>query len=305
MRRRDETLPLKQYFPTQQSLDLAERIAHAQGQSFDREATHKLAGSLYDVMFADLIRILELGQLRIDLRSGVYRFARAFSANAQNGRPAIVLDMVFDHWVFSLTQLVTICAFTVPDNRERQRIITDVSELFALFNYSGDFENSRTRMAQYLLQSEYNGQLLNLTAALARAMIVFVLCHEIAHVTLGHLSSKEENEQLELSADAKALEYFHAVVEYGKTDRETHVHIDPKVGCAPIVLSIIFELYEAWLESRGASFEEVSNHPPAKRRTRQLQNLMHLELGLEGREIVKGATFAIQDLRSWLKLPAQ
>ena len=302
MSKDDDLRPGKRYVPTERSLDLAESIARAQGTSFDREAIRKLGGNLYEVMFADIIRVLNVDATAITFRSGVYPFARAFSAKAQDGRPAVVLDMVFDYWLFSLTQLVCITIFTVPDEQERRQITADVSYLFELFSYSGDFKTSRRRMARYLLDPNYNNENLKISNLLTRAMIIFVLCHELVHIQLQHLDQPASTDA-ELRADAHAVSSFVKIVEYGKTNRDTHIYVDPRMAGGPLVMSMIFELYEAWLTARGVDLEQQSTHPPSKDRTAQMQHLMAAELNEPALEIVVGSTHAIRDIGRWLNLP--
>ena len=296
--------PSKKYRPTEASLDLAERIARAQGVAFDREATRKLGGDLHGVMFADLAHVLGIEPKTIRFHSGVYPAARAFTARSGDGTPAVVLDMIFDHWVLSLTHMVCICTFTLPDHDERQQITDDVTSLFELFSFSGNFEESRRRMARYLLHPEYQKGPLNIASALARAMVVFVLCHELAHVHLDHLASAEPDAQTELQADARAVDYFRRVVAFGRTDRNTHIHVDPKMAGAPLILSMILELYEAWLVSRGTKLGDVSRHPPASLRTAQLHKMMDADLNETALEIAVGARHAIEDIAEWLGLPS-
>ncbi|MCB9942450.1 MAG: hypothetical protein H6851_02330 [Geminicoccaceae bacterium] len=300
----DNIRPIRKYRPDKKSLEMARRIAEAQGHAFDREATRELGGKLHDVIYADLVRVLEIDPATLDFRSGVFPEARAFTASSKDGKPAVVLDTVFEFWMFSLAHLVCICTFTVPEAHERRSIVANVERLFELFSYSGRFEDIREHMEPYIEHPEYGTEILKLSNLLTRGMTVFVLCHELAHVQLGHLDTSETTAETELQADAHAVTLFRRVKDYGRSDNKTYIHIDPKMAGAPLILSMIFELYEAWLTSRGVVLGDVSKHPPASQRTAQLQKLMGSELNEIALNITIGATEAIKDIARWLGLPA-
>ncbi|MEJ7926012.1 hypothetical protein WG908_04480 [Sphingobium sp. AN641] len=178
-----------------------------------------------------------------------------------------------------------------------------MSRLFDLYGHSGAFDRSRDYIAPYLLDPRYGGDILKVTYPLARAMIVFILCHEIAHIQLGHLA-REGAPELELEADAKAAAYFRQVVRYGQRDRDTHIHVDPKMAGAPLIFSMILELFEAWLIAKSVDLENDRQHPPAAQRTAQLQTLMADDLNEIALDIVIGASSAVTGLHDLLGLPA-
>ncbi len=299
---RDETRPLGAVNPDERSLDFAEQVAASLGMPFDREKTRELGMRLYETMFADLVRVLELDLETPDFHSGIYPEARAFAAKTGAGRSAVALDMKFDFWVTSLAHLVGILTFSVPEPIEQRRITATIAGLFELYTNSAEFDRLRQRMATYYLDPRFGGKILNITHPLGRSMMVFILCHEIAHIRLGHLD-RAGSPELELEADAEAAAYFQRVIEYGQRDRNTHIHVDPKVAGAPLIFSMILELFEAWLTVRGFDLEADRQHPPAAQRTAQLQRLMAEGLNDPALEITIGATHAIRGLHTLLGLP--
>lgn len=290
---RKDLRPYKRYVPTQQSLDFAERVSEAMGLPFDREAVRQQAHTLYSDMFYDLAHILGIDDNSIRFETGVFHTARIFSANQTSGTPIVALDMVFEHWVFSLTHLLAVCTFTLPDKNEYERIYNDIDLLFQLFENAHLYERSRDSMIHYIVQYE---ELLNFSGALARAMIVYALCHEMAHCTQGHLD-KPTCIQTELEADRIAADYFLQVMEYGRVQTQTFVHIDPKIACAPIMLPMILQLHEIWLVSKGVNVENITDHPAAEQRICQARQVIEPHLNTTAAELLRGMTLAFEDIR--------
>ncbi len=296
---RNASIPVGRYSPSAQSLDFAEQIAKVQGLPFDRAATERLGSNLYEIMFAELIEVLELNQDPPDFHSGIYPSARAFAALTSDGRQVIALDMVFDYWIASLHHIVGVCTFSVPSEDEQRRIANDMQRLFALFQDSRDYRRVREPISYYVLAPNY-AEIIRLTNLMGRASLVFVMCHELAHGQLKHHDSAAIPEQ-ELEADRAAASMFKRVVAKGQAERCDHIHIDPKIMCAPIVFTMILELFEAWLTAQGADLSGGS-HPPASERTAQLQRLLQDEFNEVAQEIVIGSTYAIAELHTLLGL---
>lgn len=299
----DELGKLGRFRANEQSLDLAEQIAASVGQEFDRENVRELADALHQTMFDDILQVLELGVTPPQLHVGIFGYPRAFSARTTSGEDAVAIDMVFDFWVFFSAMIVCVITFSAPNKDERRVLATDIQMLFELFLARRDYQTVRRNLAHYLLNPKYNGQMLSMAFAMARAMIVFILCHELAHVILGHHDNdKGDDARLEFEADALAAEYFLKIVEHGKISNQTYIHVFPPLACAPLVLTMIFELYETWLESVGLGSAKSGTHPPAIERTKKLQDIMQRHLDEKADEVAVGAMRAIEELHDWLGL---
>lgn len=287
---------------TSESLDLAKLIASSIGQEFDRNQTESLANNLHEKMYEDLINVLDLDASKPQLHSGIFNYPRAFSAKTIQGDYAIGIDIVFDFWVFAFSTIISICTFTVPTGEDKQKIAYDTVQLFQLFQARADYYTVRRDFAYYLLDDRFGGQLRSISALIARANIVFVLCHELAHVVSAHHETTERSHRLELEADAIAADYFLKIIEYGQSNQNTYIHIDSKIACAPLILTMIFELYETWLSSQNKIDYQTSQHPPALERTRQLQGILQPHLNDEAQDIIYGATKAVEGLHDLLGL---
>ena len=293
---RQDLQPFLKYRATDASLNLAQDIARAMNIPFDKEAVRKQSGTLYDDMFADIVKVLGLDNEEIEFHSGIYYQTRAFALQKDRGIPLVALDMVFDHWVFSLTHLLSISAFSAPDPDEYSRITEDVSGLFKLFTNASVYEATRERSAYYL---HAYSDLINLSGALARAMVVFVLCHEIAHCTLGHLK-KDASIKSEMEADTQALHSFIKIMEHGAHNPQTSIHIDPKIICAPVILTMILEFYEDWASRQLTEFNFSDHHPSAQERLQIAKSILEPYYVDASKQIVKGMEMAIAEMAEFL-----
>ena len=289
----DRFKPPKRYKATPASLAFAKRVAKALGLPFDPDQVGQLADDLYEVMFADLVRVLEIDPGSVDFASGRYHRAQAFAAPNWSGQPVVVLDMVFEAWLSGLALLNTVLAVGAPNQTERQRILETANTHFEMITDSQRFERAREELAPFYLRYE---EFLNLSEGLGRSMLVFVLCHELAHVHLGHLEQEPSREQ-ELEADRLGSELFHRVVEAGKLDSETHIHVDPKVACAPIALTQILDLHETWLTLRGREPSGSSKHPTAEERLVVVKGVIEPTLTDMGAYVLNALTLGLADLR--------
>ncbi len=289
--------PLKRYRPTRASLEFAKRVVESQGLDFDPDQVIEEAETLYESLFADLLRVLELEHDPDRFHSGRYHLARAYAAADESGLPVVVLDMVFEFWVSGLALLNTVLGFSAPDRRERARIAETATSLFELFGHSERYDKVRMQLAPFYVDYP---DCVNLGEGIGRAMTVFVLCHELAHIELGHLEQQPEKSQ-ELEADKLATEYFLKAIAFGRRDRDTRVHIDPKIACTPMVLSRILDLYEAWcIRTGSASLSD--HHPSAMERHAVIAPLIEPMLEEHALEVLKGMTGGISDLRDDLGL---
>ena len=105
-----------------------------------------------------------------------------------------------------------------------------------------------------------------------------------------------------MEADRRAAELFKHVVAKGRENRFGIIHIDPKVMRGPLIFTMILELFEAWLISRGVDLSG-GTHPPASERTAQLQPLLKDEFNDVDADIIQGSTHAIFGLYHLLNLP--
>ncbi|MEO1194233.1 MAG: hypothetical protein AAFY02_20940 [Pseudomonadota bacterium] len=248
--------------PSEAGLDFAEQIAKAMGMPYDRAQIAELAPRVYDAFYDDLVTLLERDPAQTIFRSGRYPEVRVFAASDSQSRPHVVLDEDFYFWVFGLGHVMTILAGQHLNRQQREKVDHLTIELFALLSSAQRSNRVRDIFAPFYF--EY-ARWLRTSEPVGRAMMGFVLCHELAHIDLGHLG-REPSRDLELEADRLAADYFMRVVEACKTKRTHHLIVDPRLAGAPILLMRLLKIYETWLEGRASGSIDDSRHPRAEER---------------------------------------
>ncbi len=255
-------------------MKLAQAVAEACDLEFDARNVEELADRLHNEIYSELVSFLGLEQSAPQFHYGGYAQAQASAVQTEDQRHHIILDTVFDYWVSSLTHLMVIATTRTMENREWQLLIVSTKEFFSLLTNVNQFQTVKEKFSIHLL--EYS-DCLNVSHALGRAMIIFVLCHELAHFQLDHFS-REASEEMEFEADRLASDYFMQVANEYSSLNGSVICIDPKIACAPLALTRLFELYETWLGLCNNTPAIEQDHPAANERRSLLESLMKTRL---------------------------
>lgn len=293
----DEFEPILRYSATEKSLDFSESLAKRLGQKFDRDAIATQSKDVLEQVFKDLLETLKIDPSSLIFKSGIYSRANTFAALSTSGQNHVVLDMVFDFWVFASTQINMILAAHLLESDAHKKIINMVEDLFMLLVESHRFKQTREHFRPYM--SEY-ADCLNISGAMSRSMILFVLCHEIAHCHLDHIK-KVQTVALEYEADKQACKYFMLVVANSVSGRKKHTaYVDIKVAGAPILLMRLLTVFENWLKSNGFDLDAVSSHPKAVDRATRLEEILLSHLNQDALYFLDGMSDALKDLQEAL-----
>lgn len=284
--------PIFKYSATESSLDLAEEIAKGLGQDFDRKAVAKQSIDYLENIFSNLLIKLEIDPSIITFKTGIYPKVRTFAALTKDGETHIVMDMVFDFWLFSVTHINTILATHVLEKNVSDQIEKVTEDIFSLFSESHRYKLVREKFLPLML--DYSN-CLNLSHALSRSMTLFVMCHEIAHSQLDHLN-KPQSQELELEADKLAAEHFLKVIGMKKGQIKNSAFVDPKVAAAPILLMRLLETYELWLKRKGIDITTPYSHPKAIVRAEIVSDILRPNLNEKALYILEGMTDALESL---------
>lgn len=287
--------PPKRFKTTRSSLALAKTIADELGMEMDEAENIARVENYYDDMYRDILKMLELGDDIADLHSGNYSTSQIFAARTSDGKDVVVFDMVFDFCIYYLCLLITIQATFKLEAEELQQLIEDVSVLMHILKNPNQFKVQRERMQHYNVKYP---KALMLSHPIGRTMTIFMLCHEIAHCTLGHVS-KTSDKQHEFDADMKASEYFARIVDKGALNKETFAYIDPKITFSPLFLFQIFDVYEHWLSMTGYQNTHDS-HPPAQLRMKHVEPFFSNIMNEQSNELHQGLTKTIIDTKTFL-----
>ncbi|MEQ8749142.1 MAG: hypothetical protein RIC52_05135 [Amphiplicatus sp.] len=282
---------------TDASLDFAEQVAKLAGLPFDRDQVRADAASLEARLFGDVCKLTGLSSESFRFEAGAYFHTRIFAALDDRGRNTIALDRTFEYWISCLCLLSAVATFEEMTEPELAQLCSQVDRTLNLFVEGSSFDRSREEMKTYLVRYAH---LLNISEALARAMLVFALCHEIAHHMLGHLSAVKSRGQ-EFEADKMALGYFFKIVSAGNAARSSTAYIDPKVAGAPLILTELIVLLDEWHASvYGGMPNDGGDHPGAAERLDRLKPMFEGRLNETALQVVRGFDAGIGDLRAML-----
>lgn len=291
--RRDRN-PFERAVPTDGSLAFAAQISALLDIPFDRDEVEALSRELFETMFSDLVSVLQIDPDSVRFESGYFFATRAFALPRKDGTPQINIDTTFDYWISTLCLLASVATFEVPGPARWTDLLEQVDATFHLFDDAKRYARARDGMTPFLTDFHH---LLNLSEGLSRAMLVFVLCHELAHCQLGHMNAQEDK-HTELDADRLAAQLFLRVVAFGAQNNDTTIHIDPKVAGAPIIFMYLLALYEAWLARQGRDFADTSRHPNARDRLECIEPILLPELSEVACNVIDGLKAGIDDIKS-------
>jgi len=277
--------------PTANSLAFAAQISELLDIPFDKDAIDAQARSLHEGMFEALIDALELDANAVKMQSGYYFATRAFAINSVEGTPQIGVDITFDYWLSALNLICAIATFETPTNQQWEGLALQTDSTFHLFDDARRFEQARDGLKPYLVDHH---NLLNLSEGLARAMLVFTFCHELAHCHLDHLN-QPANVSQELDADKLAAQYFLTLLEKGAQLADTTIFVDIKLAGAPLILMQLLNVHEQWLAHQGR-LHASDTHPHALNRLNNILPLFEPFLNETATTIVDAMTLGAEDI---------
>lgn len=219
--------------PTKQSLDKSEHIAKALGMTFNRSAVAVDGRQLHKNYYRDICKTLNLPTNQIEFDSGRLNTMEVFVAPLK-GRDIVVFDDFMDFWVQDLNFLLTFSA-CYHFSKEETVALTDMVQ--RRLDWTGNHESRHSEFRDELWPLVSNFvDILPAANALTMTQVAFMLCHEIAHSTLGHLSGGDRYE-IELEADHQAFEYLLKVK--SNRDKLTYLKINDSTLGAPS-LSLLY-----------------------------------------------------------------
>jgi hypothetical protein len=165
---------------------------------FDEQLTRETSDRFHQSYFEELRKILGPQILQANFEAASLRRVNAF-AEAPSGEPEkVFFDEQLDFWIMTCTHLTAVAACKTLDPGPYR----DLVDLFLdTLDVPADpllHEFFRPRFKPFLIQHH---DCLELSHALSRAMIVFVILREVAHITLGHTALQPSPDQ-EFEADA-------------------------------------------------------------------------------------------------------
>jgi|GEM_PF-4091954 len=281
----------EKYLSTEEGLAFSEAIAALLGVEFDREGTRVEADHMHDLYFDAIIRTANLDPDLVRFRSAAYRNLNAYVPYSRATKGTVVFDELLDPWLMSATVLLTIMACK-PLEPNEVRALT--SAFIANLNVSANpflHEQNRRRLQGFMCR---HSDALPIAVPLRRAMVVFILCHEIGHIQAQHhRQNKGSDPVLEMEADARAVELYSTVCRAGL---EAHpISVDPKLAGAPILMMEFFAFLEQH-QSRALHLEpNAGTHPHPASRAAYLREALKPVLA-EAYYVLDGFTEALGEI---------
>jgi hypothetical protein len=278
---------------TSESLVIARQIADAVGAPFDPESTKQVADKLHNRYFSDIKRTVGLDIARASFRSGSRYRVNAFVPTDSD---VVHFDEVFDHWLFTLCHLTTIAACKQLSGKDYKTLIEHFVSALDMTRNAHVHRSLRHEVLPLLLT---HADCLELSHALSRAMIVFVICHECAHITLGHTAMQPCPEN-EFQADHTASGYFDTIV--NAKEEAGSIYVSHKLTCAPVLLFQSLRLAECRTFTETGRAPTRETHPSPRQRIDQLSSTIRPKLSEHAGYILSGFTAAIADIERLAEL---
>lgn len=260
------------YVATEDSLDFARKLAEGLGLDFDREAAAADAPFLLSVYYCEAIGVLGEAFSSIEIADFSRRTIDAYAARSRQGRAYLHVDQHFDFWMFGLCLLWTEAALVgVPKDKEE----TFDALFLALLDLDcgiGTHEEIRERVSPWI---EGAGNRLRVAHDLSVACFLSVVCHELAHHSLGHLNM-DGSWEVELEADREGFKMIQRLFADPRSlDLIPH---QPYSLAAPWVVLNLIDASERRAAQRAGErlIHTSSSHPPARNRLAVLAPLMAL-----------------------------
>jgi len=284
------------FMPHPSSLDFAAELAARAGLDFERAETEALAERLYETCYEALIDALDLTGSAPPFHAEVYWLTNAFAAvpvgaDDAPGGPRVVFDENFDLWLFALSHYSVIAALKDIDDAAFFALLPKVRTALRYFNSA----RLRQRVLDELESDlRTHADALNLSGGLARALMVFTFCHEIAHCRLGHPGRPPDPED-EIAADREAAALFLRLIEKGPALRESPVYVDPKLTGAPLILPRWLALYEQRMQVLTGRPPRRDTHPEPEARFQATAAVLVPYLSEQAAMLVRALDSAVDD----------
>lgn len=279
------------YLATEEALEFARGVAEKLGMDFDREATRREADEMHDLYYRAIVRVTEIPDSLSDFRAAALRKVNAFVPFTTDNKGTIYFDEQLDSWLMVVSQLVTIMACKPLEPNEVAALISAFRDNLDVAANPFLHEGTRLRFKGFLCR---HLDCAEVAVPLRRAMVVFVICHEIAHVMASHHNLQvAPTRSMEWEADRIAADLYCKVVQAGLRAHPISIH--PKLAGAPIIMMYAFDLIIKRRIQRGERVRTGRSHPLGAERAQvlraNLQPVLH-----EAAYVLEGFTAALREI---------
>lgn len=283
------------FVASEESLAIAEDLADAMGKKFDAKKAQKVAGQFHELIFQEILDSLNLSDDKLRLIEGSVRQTTTFIA--KNGKDhEIILDDEFGFWVWGMTHYLCIFAFYPLEDEEFEELYQDWHKMMLLRSEAHLFGSVRAGFLKYLKR---HTKCVYFSHRLSKAILSFIMCHEIAHSQLDHLEQKQSKE-MELEADLHATEYFVELIEANKSETAVFNLLDNHYA-APLIATDILDLHEYWLTLNGSNPADNNSHPSAQERKKHIEGIITPALNIKSAETYHDFQDVFADIKRFFK----
>lgn len=279
----------------EESLRIAKEMAKKLNLSYNEEEVRELSNNLQRFYYEEIVEKTNVPLKNTAFSHGSIRRLIAKVKQNQNKSNDIYFDEQLDFWISSMCFLNSIATFTLPtpENDEEQKEL--LYAILTTYRMPYSFEFERELMLPLLKKHK---ELLLFSHDLSKAMIVFVLCHEIAHILLEHFEDKSDAHTIEFEADHYGFLLFKKVITH--TDKSGYIAMQDMFLGAPIVFFYYISLAERYAESIHGISPSRETHPAPLERASKLKALLE-EIEIEkANEILKNLLDGVYDLEEFL-----
>jgi hypothetical protein len=221
----------------------------------------------------------------------------AWATRAPNGDEICILDTS----LMATLHVVAECLAEATIADESGKVGALSSAVHTIFEACLDFsglgdEGTKTHLRRTRFQTASNRAWF--ASYLYEALLVFVLAHELAHNSLGHLDETTEVDLRGIRAKIKVPVYtrsqrqelaadelgFHSFLTYARTlDRDLQPLLTPEVECTPLFFFELLTFVENKLLRPADPSISLPTHPSAVDRRQHLKELWECNASLESR----------------------
>jgi len=284
--------------PTSESLDIAQRVASDLGMTFHRKSTAKLALELHKNYYTEIMKLLNIGTSEeLSFLDGSIQKVDAFAQLNGKGKSIVFFDEHFDFWLTNLVFLNSITTFKILSLEQYRNIAFLFEETLSITYMTQEHKEVREKIKPILFK---HIDALPFAHEFSKAMIAFVICHEIAHWKLGHLNLKKSIEH-EYEADSLALDYLTLIIQ--QKEQGIYFKLDNRSLAAPILLFNYFSIYERYLFKKFGQSHDCSTHPDPILRSEKIWKTLKNHKNRAFHECLEAFLKGLKDIFEELQLP--
>jgi hypothetical protein len=215
--------------------------------------------------------------------------AEAFPA--PDGSPVVKIEAALQTWLAFVNRMLFRCAEADRDHKSRKEEFLRAIRPWTEFSFGISEGRDIATVRDKFISTCAEPFGLIMSVQMTDWQVLWVLAHELAHISLGHFScltkktlrlgGKEQSidwylrsQQQEFAADLRGTEYFLAIFEDLKAQQniDAVVLASPMMLGAPLVCLAYLSYYEMLMWRPGQPWS--STHPMAKRRAERLRNTL-------------------------------